>query len=286
MTLAIEPIAYARRLLNDTNPNGRWSDGTMLDFLDRASKRLMRDVLFPAARISTQTVANQQLYQLPVVLQILSVYVNGQLASPTDQATLEGHQIDLYDQGFYGALGTQTSGSAGPTGTTGTFTPKWNIRPPAEYPVQNSWGWPRPDAQPSGTTQPPRFFFRGGYIALVPAPANAAPVVNGVAVDNLVMDCVMLPDTIVSLNQRLWYDEQFVPALAWAIVADAKFGDDTQKTAESRNYAAGEYRRCVGDLRMWKATYTGDAPGGAKVQTSRAYYRGYQRARTRAGGYP
>lgn len=283
-----EVITYARQEIDDTNALGRWSDNALINLLDRSSKRLMRDVMWPPTRLATQTVPNYQRYQMPVVLDVVSIYVNGQLCSPTDQRTIQGQQIDAYDQGLYGGSSTpQPTGGDGPSGTTGTFTPLWNIQTPEQYPVVNDWGWPRPDAQSWGFTQAPRYFWRGGYVVLIPAPANGPPIVNGVAQNNLVIDCVMLPITLTALTQPLWYNEHFVDALAWGVIWRAKFADATQTSAEQRNFARQEYDTCVRELRMWKANYITDNAQTIRFQTSRRFYGpGWRRSPWGVDGYP
>lgn len=284
MTVA-EIVTLARQLLNDPSPNGRWSDATLINFADRASKKIMRDVLFPAVRLLASTIGGIQEYQLPTgVLQVNSVYVNGQLAVPTDIPTLEGHQIQQYDQNLYGPSYAQTQpGSGGPPGANGPFAPKWVVQPNAAYPVQNSWSGSAPNAQPWGWNQRPRYYWRGGWIGLVPAPSNSGQ--NGVA--NLCVDGVMLPDTLTTLVQVTWFPEHFVEALAWKVVEFAKYSDDTATTAQSRLYAAQQYAGCMRDMRMWVSTYQGDAAGGPKVQSNRSNYRMAGHKVNRSGtGYP
>jgi hypothetical protein len=290
--VALEVSTLSRQTLNDLYAQ-RWSEPTILNFIDRASKKLMRDVLFPDARITTVSIANQQEYQLPYgVMRLDSVYLNGQLCSPTDRSTLEGHQIGLYDQGqFGGNQYTQVQpGSGGPPGTNSAYAPKWVVQPPTAFPVMNWWGWPRPDAQSWGYSQAPRYYRRGGWIGFVPAPANPPNVVNGVVIPNICIDCCMLPDTVVQDNQLLWYPDHFCECLSWKVVEFAKFGDSNQQASDDRNYAMSQYTACMRDLRMWVATEDGDAPEGPKVECARNFYLagfdGGQVERAAGPGYP
>jgi hypothetical protein len=289
---ANEPITLAQSLLNDVPPAGggtRFSNQTYLTWLDEVSKEIMRDVRFPAARISTGTVPNLQEYQLPEVIEIWTVYVNGQIVVPSDLKVLEGHQTQNYDQGFLGGTNAQTPGSGGPTGTSGTYTPKWNVQPPAAYPITNNGCWPAPDAQQwSSSGMRPRYYNRGGYIGLVPAPSNPPPVVNGIPENNLVIDCIMTPDTIASLTDQLWYPQIYKRALAMGVVMFGKFSDDSQSTKESRNYAQQDYQAQVGKLRMWAAGFKGDAAEGPKMETNRRFYEwgGFKNALGYGSGYP
>ena len=285
-----DPITLARSLLNDV-PHAagtRFSDPTLLNFLGTVQEEITRDVRFPAARISAGTQPNIQEYQLPdTVIEIFSVYVNGQLVVPSDLPTIEGHQIQVYDQGSLGGTNVQTAGSGGPTGTAGTFTPRWNVQPPSAYPVTNNGCWPAPDAQTWSTGMRPRWYRRGGYLGIIPAPNSGPPVVNGIPQNNLVIDCVMLPDDPLNLTDLSWFPRLYKKALAMGIVYYAKFSDDTQSTKESRNEAKQSYMEQVGKLRMWAAGFKGDAPDGPRYTSNRPFYeRGGYKNSLGYGSYP
>src|ERR1700722_7507935 len=111
-----EIVNQARSLLNDVT-GGRWSNQTLMNFLTMTERELMRDVKWPPARLVTSTVPGQQEYVLPdSIIRIYSVYIKGQLFTEARLDTLEGHQIQQYDQrGF----GTQAPGSGGPSGNAG-----------------------------------------------------------------------------------------------------------------------------------------------------------------------
>ena len=293
---ASDVIFLARGNLDDTaTASGqRFSDARMLNWLGEAQKRLIRDVLFPSGRMSIPTIANQQEYQCGTILRTDSVYLNGQLLVPVGDggiATLEGHQIQQYDQGAYGGNPAPVSGSGLPASTLGPYAPSWGTLTPQGYPVQSfGGGWPTPDAAPSyaqSTQQRPRYYFRSGYIGTVPAPATTPPLdANGNPIPNLVIDGVFLPPALASTADPLIFPDHFSEALAWKICEFAKFSDETGKSAESRNYAQGNYRQAMMDLRMWVHTFKGDAADGPKVQTSRSFYLYPQRRGGRAGGYP
>jgi len=287
--LASDVITLARQLLDDTATGSgqRWSDATLLVFLNQAQWKLIRDVLFPSGRMQIATVPNQQEYQVGTILQTDSVYVNGQLAVPSDLSTLEGHQIGVYDQGLRGGNPAPVPGSGMPASTSGPYAPFWGTMTPQGYPVANYGGWPAPDSVPSCTNQRPRYYWRSGWIGLVPAPSNSPPLdANGNPIPNLVIDGVFLPPALGGLADPLIFPNHFTEALAWSVVLQAKFSDDTQKTSESRNYAQASYREAMRDLRMWVSTFKGDAPGGPKFWSARGYYTwgGYQAANTGNGG--
>jgi hypothetical protein len=297
---AHDAISLARVNLSDTSEAAgqRFSDSTMLTWLTQASNRLMRDVLFPSGRLQLSTVANQQEYQCGTVLRTDSVYLNGQLLVPYDSiATMEGHQLQLFDQGLGptnpAPAPPSRPGSAGsglPASTLGPNAPSWGTLSPQGYPSAFRGGWPAPSAgpvTPSGR-QRPIYYYRSGSIGVVPAPNSGPPLDgNGNSIPNLVIDGVFLPPAVSSLNDPLIFPDHFCEALAWKICEFAKFSDDTAKSAEARTYAQASYRAAMMDCRFWARTYNGDSAGGPKVETSRAYYeRGGYRTPARGSGYP
>lgn len=260
---ANDPLTLLRLVLGDTNQSGRWTNGTLLSFIDRGNKRVVRDVKFPDSRLTTTTVANVGEYQLPPIILPLRVYVAGQLAVPTDINTLEGHQVGLYDQttGGTGALPANTSA---PPGTTGPYAPQWVDQTPLSYPVGNSWVTPAPDSQPWYNGQRPRYYLRGGYIGLVPAPANAV---------TLTVDCVREPDTITATAQAMTTPDVFQDAIVWAAAAYCAYADSSSVGAAQRQIAEENYQRFMRDARAWRKMYDqGDSPGGPKPLTYRARY--------------
>ena len=268
-------LTLLRQVLSDTQTSGRWTDGTLLNFIDRGNKRLVRDVRFPDSRMTTPTVANQQEYQLPPIILPLRIYVAGQLAIPSDIDTLEGHQTGLYDQ-TTSTTGTAPLSGSGAASSAGPFEPQWVEQTPLSYPVSNGWQTPAPDSQPWFIGQRPRYYLRGGYLGLVPAPANTTPV-------TITVDCIRLPDTITASGQTLTVPDHFMDALVWAAASYAKFADDGQTSAASRDYAEQQYMARMRELRGWRKLYDeGDSPSGPKPLTYRARYSGY-RKRTNSG---
>ena len=282
---ASEIISAARALLNDTT-GGRWTNTTLLQFLTMTARELMRDVKWPPATITGWTIAGLQEYQLPdEMIHTYSVYLFGQLCTQTTIETLEGHQIQRYDQS--GMSGTQSPGSGGPSGNTGNYAPRWTIQPPADYPVSNVWGYPRPDAQGWSGGQPPRYYFRGGYIGFVPAPANGPALDgNGNPIPNITIYGAILPMQVLELEQRLFFPDLFSEALEWGVVCKCKFSDDTQSTKESRTFALEQYTMQAGKLRMWSKNYQGDEPDGIKMTTDRQLWPGRKQRSYGSGGYP
>jgi len=284
--LAKEPISNARSLLNDTT-GGRWSERTLMNFLTMTQRELMRDVKWPPARLVTNSVAGQQEYVLPdSIIRIYSVYIKGQLYTETRLDTLEGHQIQQYDQrGF----GTQAPGSGGPSGNAGMFVPRWTVQPPMTTPNGNSWGYPRPDAQAWSSGSPPRYYLKnqGGSIGFIPIPFNGPDLdIDGNPIPDITIDCVISPKPILALTQRIWFPDIFDQALIWGIVEKAKYSDDTSSTKESRTFARERYVEQTGKLRMWASNYTGDSAQGPKMQTNRNLYPGRKLRSWGDTGYP
>lgn len=264
-----------RQILSDTNPSGRWSDPTLYNFIDRANKRIVRDVKFPDTRLTFPTVANQGEHQLPfVVILPLRVYVAGQLAVPSDIDTLEGHQIGMYDQTTQGT-GTLPANLSAPPGTLGAYEPQWVQQTPLSYPVANSWMTPAPDSQPWYTGQRPRYYLRGGFLGLVPAPSNVVTVC---------FDCIALPPTVNVDGQVMTTPDLFMDAIVWAAATYAKYADDSGSSHQSRDVAEQTYQARMRELRTWRKTYDqGDGPGGPKPLTYRTRYAGYRNRRNSGG---
>lgn len=235
-------ISLARQYINDPSPSGRWSNAALLLFVDRAVQTLSRDVKFPEGRASFTTVPGQQEYDgLPVFVTMPRVYINGQLIIRTDLNTLEGHQIELYDQGFGTMPGNQAAGSGGPPGTQGNFTPAWNIQQPSVYPVPNSWGLPAPRAEPWMAGQRPRYYMRSGVIGFVPAPSGQATVT---------IDGVFPPEKVTLLTQELVFDRAWMDVLTWHVVMQCKAADDSDRAAQQYQMAQQQYSKFLADIRV------------------------------------
>ena len=278
-------ITPARALLNDKT-GGRWSNDTLMSFLTMTARELMRDVKWPPARLTTWSIPGVQEYQIPdELIRVYSVYLQGQLCTETTIQTLEGHQIQRYDQCGFGSA--PLTGGGGPPGNAGNYVPQWTVQPPMSYPVANQWGYPRPDAEGWSMGQPPRYYLRGGYIGFVPIPSNAPGLDNfGNPIPNITIDCVVLPQQVLELAQPLFFPDLFSEALIWGVVEKAKFSDDTSSTKESRTFARERYNEQAGKMRMWAANYTGDQPGGPKMTTDRPLWPGRKQRTYGSGGYP
>lgn len=348
-------------------------DASLLNFIDRANKRLVKRVLFPDCWMTTKTIAQQQEYQSLPIFKVNAVYVAGQLATETSVATLEGRQIELYSQvptpqaafvspvaatGAFlisgpittgdvltsfvngipvayivqvtdttlailaasiaaaitadlnagalvkavadattagkidvtavaaGSAGDNitlaatisggatetfvvsesmaggTDGSGGAPGTLGPYAPAWSVQEPATYPVQNTWfGAMRPDAQPYNFTQPPRYYWRGGYIAVVPNILNAGATIA--------IDCVRQPDTINAVGQVMTSPDIFMDAIAWDAISMAHFSAADSKSIALAEGASNMYKEHLHEILLWKGDFKGDAFNGPKLLTQR-----------------
>lgn len=259
-------VAQERVLLSTPNSstNTRWIDADLLQLTTRAVRHVVAQVFFPESRVSIQTVANQQLYSVDPrglgVHQIKRVYVNGQLATPTDIGRMEGDQTGNYDQSGYGSA---ASGGDGPTGAGGGGQPQWTVATPVSAPFLNSYGTPRATQNfyPGG---PPRFYTRGGLIGIV-------PMINANAW--ITVDCVMVPDALTTLTDPVTLPDEMFDAVVWKVCEFAAFADSQSPgTADQRNYAMGQYREELKNIRTWKRQF--EIENTASVpNTNRKFFR-------------
>lgn len=243
--IASDVITFARNLMATPGNavNVRWQDSQLLVFEDRALKNTVQEIRFPESRI-VATATGVQEYQLPELYELYRVYLNGQeiVEVPGGINTLQGDQIFVYDQT---AQGTVPAGGGGATGGN-VELPQWAIQQPTAYPFVNSWGAPAPYAQPWQVGQRPRYYRRGGYLGFVPAP------VTGVTIT---VDCCVVPPTLVSPTQQLLVPDQFFDCIVWGLVEYCYMADDTDRSAEKRNYAMSKREKALRDLRSWKRLY-------------------------------
>jgi hypothetical protein len=249
----------------DNTGSGRWQDSTLLGFIDRGNKRVVRDVLFPDARVTIPTVPGQQLYSFPfIALKVKAIYVAGELIVPSDLPTLEGRQVGRWDNSADGSTTAGVGGDAAP-GTVGAGAPAWAVETPLSYPDLNGqWVTPAPDAEPWETGQRPRYYWRGGYLGLV-RPPNVITTIS--------VDCVLQPDTITSAGQSLFTPDTFLEAIVWAAVSFAKFADDGERADKQREAAEKSYEREKKKMIEWRGEFEGEQRKGPKPAVLRAAYR-------------
>lgn len=298
--LASEIVKPARILAKDPPP-GTYSDDALLSMLDLVCLDIIQRIKFPFARISTGTVAGQQSYMLPETPLddgTGCVYLNGQLLNKTDIATLQGQQINLYDQGGFG---TQAAGSAGPTANSGFYTPQWLVQPPTSFPAPNYQNLRTPVA-PWSSGMAPEYAMHGGNIVIVPAPnANALLDPSNDPIPNLVIDmCLSFgylgpvtwnnaltqPLVLQSIAQRIWFPTNFKNALVWGLAERIGQMDDTDRTKETRQNCSQNYRDQIGELFFWAKSYR--SYDKIAFQTNRSRYAGstWIRNPQYGGGFP
>lgn len=247
--LASDAIAYERILLAAPSGNNqRWSDTQLLSLTDRAVKKAVAQVLFPESRLTLVTPVNQQEYPLPEMHGISRVYLNGQRVTPVpgNIDTLEGSQILFNDDT---GSGIPVAGSGAPPGAGGQMQPQWMVQTPVAYPFLNSWGAPKPNAQPWFQGQPPRFYRRSGSIGIVPPPGPAA---------QLVVEGIRVPTTLTATTQSIIVPDNFIEAIANWVVYRALAADKDELSQQMSRNALGDFDREIRTLRTWKRQYTGD----------------------------
>jgi hypothetical protein len=272
----------------DTTVDGRWQDSTLLNWIDLGNKRMVNDVRFPDCKVIVLTVANQQLYQFPLMLEVDAIYVGGELIVPSDLPTLEGRQIGYYDNtSGDGTVTTPATGGDQPSGSTGQSAPAWTVTEPATYPdATGTWqtGGRAPDAQPWGPYQRPRYYWRGGWLGLPRIPSS-----SGVPIQ---VDGVRQPDTIpyvsvggVTQPQVMTTPENFKPGIVWAGMVWAWLSNADAGAQKMAEICEANYQREKRMMLSWRGTYDGkNKVEGPKPRTLRPQYAG-QRVRRNSGGY-
>lgn len=260
-------VNFARILTATPGNTGqvtRWNDTQMVSLVDRAVKHAVGEIFFPESRVTFLSQANVQEYPTDPrglgVHQIKRVYVNGQLASPSNIETLIGAQTDNWDQS---GSGSATLGSGAPIGTGGGGQPQMSIATPITPPYLNSWGAPRPSAASFFPGQPPRFYTRGGVIGIVPMVVGAW----------IAIDCVLVPATLTKLTDAVVVPDNFMEAVSWKVCEYANFADSASPgTADSRNFASAKYEKEIRKLKTFKRQYEIENVG-AVPDTQRRYWR-------------
>jgi hypothetical protein len=175
-----------------------------------------------------------------------------------------------------------SNGSGGAPGTIGPFAPTWVIaQEPLTYPVQNAWTRSiRPSAEPWGysTAQPPRYYWRGGKIAIVPNVANPGVVIA--------MDCVRSPDLVTVPNQIMTSPYEWLAAIAADVLRQAYMGDGDSKHVALAQMWESSYQAYEKEILLWRGTFEGESPGTYKMQTERVRLGlgSHRRGRRRGGG--
>lgn len=257
-------LEYSRVLLAEPNSGQRWSNAQLIKFIDRAQKLIVRKILWPVSRYEFMSVPTVQEYQEPEILKYLRVFIQGQSLPHADIDTLEGNQIQLYDQTGQGGgpAGLIVPGVA-PQLAGGQFVSKWTSQPAATYPVSSPLSYPAPDAQPWFPGRRPVWYDRGGNIGFLPAPAGIYPVV---------VDCVRQPFTLVNPTDAMVLPDISLDTVCWKTVELACFPGGEDESSDQRNYAMSEYGKSVAELDGWANGMAGQGPEGPKPLTYRSFY--------------
>jgi hypothetical protein len=178
----------------------------------------------------------------------------------------------------FSGLGTETyiasgpllagfsNGTGGAPGTLGPGAPAWVIaQEPYSFPdINHRWhGGIRPDAQPWGSSchQPPRYYWRGGKVAIVPNTSD-----SGVTI---ALDCVRSPDQVTTVATELTAPIDWREALAADVLRQAYMGDADSKHIQMAQMWEASYKDYEKEILLWRGTFEGEGPGSYKMQTQR-----------------
>ncbi len=161
-------------------------------------------------------------------------------------------------------LAGASNGSGAAPGTIGPGAPAWVIaQEPYSFPDANHcWrGQIRPDAQPWGCGQPPRYYWRGGKVAIVPNTSDSGVTIS--------MDCVRSPDQVTTMAQTLVQPIDWREALAADVLRQAYMGDADSKHIQLAQMWETSYKDYEKEILLWRGTFEGEGPGSYKMQTQR-----------------
>lgn len=237
--------ATFRRFTAETDPTGRWADADVYDFINQAQNLISLQLEWPVVHLNAMSVANTQEYTMPEIVKIERVYLAGQPCVPTDIATLEGLQIEYYDQNS-----TQTPN-----------TPQWNSAVFNTYPVTNTQvGYPN-GVSPYYVGQRPVYYVNGGNIGFVPIPAGAYSMdIWGIG----------LPTPFSTGTETCSFPSFFKPALAHK-AAQLAFEADSQ--LERAQMQSAHFMEWMPQLRTWKYDLVKNKSRGPRPITYRHFFR-------------
>ena len=87
-----------RVLAAEPDSAGRWSDLNIATLVNAGCRAIALELNFPESQQTFASTAGIQEYTMAENLKILRVYVAGQLIVPTDIPSLEGDQLQYFDQ--------------------------------------------------------------------------------------------------------------------------------------------------------------------------------------------
>lgn len=130
----------------------------------------------------------------------------------------------------------------------------------------------------------PRYYYYGGYLVLINAPANGPQVIDGQVINNIDIRAVIGHPTVSDVNDELLYPEHFESMLMWGVVHLARMSDE-DSTSQKRAEAFDMRGEKIKDNRIWVAQYGAAGSQGPRVETGRGRWRG-RSGRQRGPGYP
>lgn len=232
-----------RVLAAEPDSAGRWSDLAITTLVNTGCRAIALEVNFPESQQTFVSTAGIQEYTMAENLKILRVYVAGQLIVPTDIPSLEGDQLQYFDQ-------------------TGTGQqPQWLTQTSAVYPVTNTpTGYPVSSALPFYVGQRPMYYIRGGNIGFVPQPAGVYTVR---------LDLIPVPPLLALQTDQSIYPSVADEAIVWKALELAYFSDSN---IEKAGYARNNFEQEMKKLRSWINDYKHQAPHTPMPITYRSYY--------------
>jgi hypothetical protein len=252
-----EIIFRLRNLSGELDPNGRFPDTSLYDHINSAQDAISDDIEWPRGRWSANTVitpAPVGTYQLPEIVKLLRLYVNGQPVPATTKDLIEGNQIGLYDD----------------TGTG--YNPQWTQQAATAYPVTVLRGWPR-ELVPWVPGRAPEYFREGANITLVPKPSNVVP---------MVIDVVDAPPILVQGTDVSVFPRRFKDCLCWKSIEYMRAGDtgigDNDTLA---NAARDRYQIELAKAIEWNDDFQPLLPKGFVTVTSAPYFQSFPVAKHR-----
>lgn len=216
------------RILGSERSNiGHVSDQDALALANQAEIDCALRIDWPESTMTTSTVASQGEYTLIDLVAILRVFVAGQLIYPTDIATLQGEQLEEFDQ----------------SATDASLRPLWVQQQAtgATYPQANDQANPVAGGLPYYLGQRPTFYLRGANLGLVPAPLG---------VYTLQVDYIPLPVNLISLNTTSDMPTAAKAAIVWKMISYL-YQTDGNDNGQAR--AEGQFEKAVKETMQWKS---------------------------------
>lgn len=237
--------ALFRIFTAEPDNTGRWSDSDVATLINEAQNFISLQIEWPVGHWQATSVNGTQEYTQPQLIKIERVYLAGQPCIPTDIATLEGTQIEFYDQ----------------TNPTTAYTPNWNSQPVTAYPVVNTqMGYPN-GVSPYYVGERPQYYLNGGNLGFVPPPAGAYTMdIWGIAV----------PTPLVNLADVCVFPDFFKSALAHKAAEIALHADSADDRAQQQALKFAEW---MPQLRAWKRTLLKNKSRGPRPITYRHFFK-------------